>query len=165
MSGQFLHLKGFKELAQVLDTLPAKLQSNVMRGALRAGARIIADAAKANAPRVTGKYAASIGVSSRNKGGVVTASARTRDFRAIWLEFGTRPHTITAKNRKGLAVGGLFFQSVQHPGAKPKAHFIPAMDAHAGDAVVAAGRYMQERFTKAGIDAPDIDVGIDEETT
>jgi hypothetical protein len=69
---------------------------------------------------------------------------------------------ITAKNRKAVSVGGLFFQSVQHPGARPKAFMRPAADTQAQAALIAVGEYMKKRFTKAGLDTADITVEGDD---
>ena len=55
-----INIKGMAELKRALEQLPAKLEANVMRGAMRAGAKVIADAAKDNVHTVSGALAASI---------------------------------------------------------------------------------------------------------
>jgi len=47
-------LKGGPELLQLLDQLPKNLERNVIRGGLRAGAKVIQQQAKANVPVKTG---------------------------------------------------------------------------------------------------------------
>lgn len=174
------HVKGWSEIAKFLDTLPHKLQRNVARGSLTAGAKIIADAARSNAPvgapssegaKLYGGYAGALRdsirirrmritgprVTVRVSAGGKSAKSGADTFYATWAEYGTRPHTITAANRKGLSVGGLVFQSVVHPGARPHPFMRPALDTAAGAAVVAAGEYMRLKLaTKHGLDTADI---------
>ena len=50
-----LRLKGGPELLQLLDQLPKNLERNVIRGGLRAGAKVIQQQAKANVPVKTGQ--------------------------------------------------------------------------------------------------------------
>lgn len=115
--GSQFSVKGLSELQKFLDQLPAKLEANVMRGALRSGAKIIEAAAKANvsvsppANKTFGGYAGalrdSIRVSARiYGGGRVTASIKAGGknkktgadvFYAKWVEFGTRPHLISVQ--------------------------------------------------------------------
>ncbi len=108
-------IKGFKELQDFLSALPAKIEGNIMRAALRAGAKVIADDAKANAPvaapgsknkKIFGGYAGalrdSIRVSARMRGGTVTASVKAggtaksgaTTYYARMVEYGTAPHLI-----------------------------------------------------------------------
>ncbi len=114
-SSQF-SVKGLSELQKFLDQLPVKMEANIMRGALRAGAKIIEAAAKANAPvsppanKNFGGYAGalrdSIRTSVRIRRGKVTASVKAGGknkrtgadvFYASMVEFGTRPHLISVQ--------------------------------------------------------------------
>lgn len=157
-----VHVKGLSDLNRFLQELPVKLEKNVLRGALRAGAKTILPVAQGNIHPVSGELAASLKTRSNARGGLVTASVYTRVFYAKFVEYGTKPHTITAKNRKGLTVGGLFFQSVDHPGAKPRPFLRPALDAQATPAVVAAAEYMRLRLaTKHGLDTADIEIEVE----
>lgn len=157
---ELLDVKGGRELAAFLDQLPAKIQRNVMRGALRAGAAAILPAARSAIRSQDGVLADSLKTRTALRGGVATARVYTRAFYARFVEYGTRPHTITAKNRKGLSVGGLFFQSVDHPGARPRPFMRPALDQNAGAAVQAAAAYIKERLaTKHGLDTAGVEIG------
>lgn len=166
-----VHVKGLADLQKFLDQLPAKMEKNVVRGALRAAAKVVLPVAKANIHSVSGDLAASLKIRTGGRGGRVSALVYTRVFYAPMVEWGTRPHTITAKNRRGLSFGGLFFQSVHHPGISPygaksaigpHAFMRPALDTQAGAAVVAAGEYVKKRLaTKQGLDTADI--GIEEQ--
>jgi len=69
------------------------------------------------------------GASGRAGDLVITIFAGNDEaFYARWVEFGTRPHTITVKNAPTLSRGGVNFgTSVSHPGASTaNAFFFPA---------------------------------------
>lgn len=158
---ELTYVKGLAELQKFIDQLPVKMERNVVRGALRAGMAVVKPVAQANIHSVSGELAKGLKIGSRARGGVVTATLRTTGphaFVAKWVEYGTKPHTITAANRKGLSFGGAFFQSVNHPGiVSPKPFLRPALDSQAGAAVVAVGNYIKNRLaTKHGLDTADI---------
>lgn len=180
-----IHVTGLADLQKFLDQLPAKMERNVMRGALRSGAKVIEAQVKANVPvgapggrnkKIYGGYRGalrdSVRVTTRRKGGKVTASVKAGGkskktgadvYYAHMVEFGTAAHTITAKNRKGLSFGGLFFQSVQHPGARARPFMRPALDGQAQNAVVATAEYIKKRLaTKQGLDTSGIEISIGE---
>jgi HK97 gp10 family phage protein len=136
-----------------------------MRGALRAGAKVIEAEAKANVPVKSGVLRDSIRVSARLKGRTVTASikagGKTKSgdaFYAKFVEFGTAAHAIKGRNGGWLSFGGLFAKSIQHPGMQAKPFMRPALDAKASDAVVAVGNYIKKRLTKQGLNTQGIEV-------
>jgi HK97 gp10 family phage protein len=96
-------IKGLSALNKMLETLPGKLQTNIMRGALRAGARPIVLQARANIHSISYRLARSIRVSVSTRGGRVVArivSGGTKagiENRPIWVEFGTRPHLLMVR--------------------------------------------------------------------
>lgn len=164
-----IKVSGLSDLQRFLDQLPAKISANILRGALRSGAKVIANAAKSNVTSVSGELAKSIRVSTRTKklDGKVSASVKTGSkaaFYAHMTEFGTRPHVIKAKDKKVLKIGDrLAGKEVKHPGANPKPFMRPALDAQSGAAIVAAGEYIKKRLaTKHGLDTADIEIGIEE---
>lgn len=156
------HVKGLADLQAFMDQLEPKIERNVAQGALRAGMNVVKPVAQANIHSVSGLLAKGLKVSARARGGVVTATLKATGphaFIARWLEYGTRPHTITAANRKGLSIGGMFFQSVDHPGGSPHPFMRPALDTQAGKATVAVGEYIKQRLaTKHGLDTADIQI-------
>lgn len=158
-----VNVTGLSELSTFLDELPGKLQRNVMRGALRAGMKPVQADAKANAAHASGQMRDGLKISTSNKGGLVVASLKAtgpHGFLARFVEFGTAAHDISAKNGGALAFGGGAYQRVHHPGQKPRAFMRPALDAQAGNAVVAAAEYMKTRLaTKHGLDTADIEIG------
>lgn len=162
------HVKGLKELDALLKTLPAKMETNVLRGALRAGANAIKKEAAQNISSKSGALAKGLRVSARldRRAGKVTASVKAgkkMGHIARFVEFGTRPHEIKPKSRSSLFFAGVFGEIVQHPGAKPHPFMRPALDSRASEAVVAAGNYIKKRLAKKhGIDTPDIIIEVDE---
>lgn len=157
------NIKGLAQLKTFLDQLPAKLQKNVLRGALRAGAAVMLPVARQNIHSVSGRLAKSLKTGSRVQGDKVIGRLYTRDPVAHLVEYGTKAHTITAKNRKGLSVGGLFFQSVEHPGAQPKPFMRNAADMTYQAAAAAVAAYMKDRIeTKGGLDTSSVMLEGDE---
>jgi HK97 gp10 family phage protein len=162
-----INIKGLSELQTFLSQLPAKIEANVIRGALRAGAKPIRDAAKSAAPTgepsetnkqryrlYQGALRDSIRISGRidRRDGKITASIKAGGknrngadvFYANFIEYGTKPHG-------------------NHPGIQPRPFLRPAMDAQAGAAVVAVGEYIKKRLaTKHGLDTADIVIEVDE---
>ena len=154
-----INITGGKELAQFLQQLPVKLEKNIMRGALRAGARVIANEAKLNAPVQDGDLKASVRVSTNAKRGRVEAKAKAGGKKAWYaaiVEFGASPHIIKAKKAKMLkftARDGRKIEIAQvfHPGFVARPYLRPALDSKAGESVVATGNYIKQRLNAQGI--------------
>lgn len=159
-------LKGGKELQAFLDKLPAKIERNIMRSALRAGAKIIADEAKLNVPVRDGDLRNSIRVTTRARKGQVSASAKAGSKKAwYWrfVEFGTAAHTIKSSTGASLFFNGGAYKTVRHPGARARPFMRPAMDSRADDAIRAVGMKIKERLTQYGINnAPALDIDVSE---
>jgi len=157
-----VNVKGLDELQKFLDELPVKIERNIMRSALRAGMNVIKPIAAANIHVVSGTLAKSLKVGTRARGGKVTATLGTKVFYAKFVEYGTRPHTITARDG-ALRFGGGFYKSIEHPGiVRPRAFLRPALDTQAQAAVIAVGEQIKARLTKEGIDASGVLVEGDE---
>lgn len=156
-----VHVTGLKELAQFLDELPGKLQSNVMRGALRAGMKPVLVEAKAGAAYATGELRDGLKISTASKGGVVTGSIKAKGphgFLANFIEYGTganRTRPLLKPRRKWPA---------NRRGQPARPFMRPALDGQAEAAVIAAAEYMKERLaTKHGLDTADIAIEGDEQ--
>jgi len=163
---QFKNVKGFKELQKMLDTLPPRMEANIMRSALRSGAKVIMDEARANVPVADGDLRDSLRVSTRLRKGVVTATVKAGNRKAwYWrfVEFGTAAHTVSGKKGGFLSFGGIFKRSVHHPGAKAKPFMRPALDSKADAALKAVGQQIKRRLTRQGLNAADIEVEVDAE--
>jgi HK97 gp10 family phage protein len=160
---EFLNIKGGAELQKLLDQLPVKIEKNIMRSALRAGARVIANEAKAIVPVDDGDLKRSIRTGSSAKRGKVIAYVRAGgkkgSFYAHMVEFGTAAHLIVPKNRKSLSIGGQQVSAAHHPGAQAKPFMRPAFDNKANEAIVAVGEQIRRRLTAYGINhAPALEV-------
>lgn len=155
-----VQVSGLAELKKALEGLPAKIEGNVMRGALRAGANVFRDAARNAAPEDTGALRKSIRVASRRqkrRTGWVNIDVKAGNKEAWYanqIEFGTasfytghgksvgKPYIIRAKNadgeevslkgkRSALRFGNTFASSVTHPGIKPQPFMRPTFDSSA----------------------------------
>jgi len=159
------NVKGLAELQKFMDTLPPKLEANVMRSALRAGTKLIKESAVQNAPVKSGRLRDSIRITTRSRGGRVSAFVKAggkKAFYAKWIEFGTAAHDIVAKAGKNLFFGGIFAEKVRHPGSAPKPFLRPALDAQSSAAIAAAGNYIKSRLeTKHGIDTSSVEIEIE----
>lgn len=97
-------IKGLAELQRALDTLPARIEANIMRGALRAGAKVLAAEAKQNIHNISGNLALSVryGCKVSKVEGKVTAYVRAGGkgqpgWYAHMVEKGTAAHWIRVK--------------------------------------------------------------------
>jgi len=164
-----IHVKGFDQLAKAMDELPAKIEKNVMRGALRAAAKdatlpAVKAQLQANGSVKTGVLMVGLKVSTGGKGGVVLSKVKITGkhaFVAPWLEYGVAAHRIVASKDKSLFFGGLFAKSVDHPGFAPKPFMRPGLETSAPEALMKAGEYMKKRLAiKHGIDTADIEIEV-----
>lgn len=159
-----VEIKGLAELHKTLQELPAKIERNVLRGGLRAGAQVMEAEAERLCPEGLptldsvkrgariGELKRSIRVSMRaNKSGVVRAQLKAGN-KVAWyahlVEFGTARHWIKPKSRKSLFIAGLFKEAIDHPGARPKPFMRPAFDGKWRQAIDAMADYIRTRLPK-----------------
>lgn len=169
-------LSGAQELDRLLQTLPVKMEKNIMRAALRAGAAVFLTEVRNNIPSVSGELRKSARITTRLAKGQVTASVKVGNkkvYYASMVEFGTRPHVISVTDadrginrrtgrqvslttiNRSLRLGGtLVGPSVNHPGAKPHPYARPAADAAFAPAVAAITAKIRERLNAQGLDTP-----------
>lgn len=146
-----MHISGLAELDKLLKSLPAKIEGNIMRGAVRAGAKVMESRAKQLVPVDNGDLRNSIKVTTRSRRGKVTALVKAGDKKAFYagmVEFGTARHFIKPKNRKSLFFAGMAREVVDHPGSKPTPFMRPALDNSQQEAVNAAAAYIRARLAK-----------------
>ncbi len=154
---------GLAALQTALDTLPVKIEKNILRGAMRAGAKVqLAEARRAVPVETSGPHPgalrASLRITTSARNGVVKASVKAGGKKAFWaafVEFGTAAHLIKPKNGGSLLLGGNNVESVRHPGAKKHPFMRPALDNTFRPAVDAAADYIRRRLTKEGIETPE----------
>ena len=93
-----IRLKGGPELLRLLDELPKNLERNVIRGGLRAGAKVIQQQAKANVPVKTGQLKRAIGIGTRTEGAKLSSYVKLRgkgSYLGLFIEYGVAPHLIS----------------------------------------------------------------------
>ena len=153
---------GLAELQKFLDQLPVKLEKNILRGAMRAGAKEQLAEARLQVPiesggKHPGALRDSLRIKTSARRGVVKATVTAGSklaFYARFVEFGTAAHFIKPKARKSLFFAGIMAEVINHPGAKKRPFMRPALDLSAQKAVDAVGAYIRTRLTKEGIEVP-----------
>jgi HK97 gp10 family phage protein len=168
---------GLAELDAVLKALPAEIEGKIMAGALRAGQRVVQNAAKSNldaagavddgALRDTMRIAASR--RARRRGWVVLrliAGNRRKktDPLAVWyahmIEFGTasfyagtgrtvgKPYLIKPREGGALKLPGGLAESVTHPGIRPRKFLRRAFDDKSKASIEAIVEYLRRRIPR-----------------
>ncbi len=182
-----IRLKGGPELLRMLDELPKNLERNVIRGGLRAGAKVIQQQAKANVPVKTGQLKRAIGIGTRTEGARLSSYVKLRgkgSYLGPFIEYGVAPHLISVSDadkpvretrrgprkvgmgtinkmvkRGSLKIGENFIGPVvMHPGHAAKPFLRPALDQKAEEAVNAMGAYIAHRVQIGNLKAPTLEV-------
>ena len=102
-----IDIPGLSDLYKLMQDLPVKVEKNIMRGALRAGQKIMLNAVqeqlRANNSYHTGKLARSLKIRFKRKAekrGFVSSflsAGSAEAYYANWVEFGTAAHFISVK--------------------------------------------------------------------
>lgn len=161
-----LKVSGLANLHKQLQTLPVKIEANVMRGALRAAQNSVKAVAMAAVPVDRGALKSSIRVRPDRKAlkrGVVRADVVAGNASAWYahlIEFGTgshytgkgrsvrAPYTIKARKGAALSFGGQVREEVVHPGIAPQPFMQPAVKQMEGPAIDVFVKYVQNRLPK-----------------
>jgi HK97 gp10 family phage protein len=144
------NVKGLEEAFKALEQLPAKMEKNILRGAIRAAAKPVAEDARRRAPvlkdadprRVAGALAKSIRIRSVNfiqgmlRGGVAAGGG-----------------VKVGRGKKAVAADAFYARFVEKGTAKmsPRPFLRPAVDTKTPEAIDAATAYIRGR-----IDAGDL---------
>jgi HK97 gp10 family phage protein len=169
-------VEGLAELDAKLKTLSVKVETNILRGAVRAGQKVVLDKVRADVPTDSGALKKSVRLKADRKAlkrGVVRADVTAGDKTAWYahlIEFGTgsfyegtggksvrRPYVIKAKTssgaeastgakRRSLRIGGSFVSQVTHPGIRPQPFMRPAAESLQGPALDAFAAYVRKRL-------------------
>ena len=162
-------VRGKADLQRFLAQLPAELESKVLRGAARAGGKVILDEAKDRS--ISEDVDQALELRTKVETGRITVKVTVRKGwgRSIanWLEYGTDAHFITiaedqrrgmsvgrinATTKRSMIIGGRFVGDTGfHPGARPHPFLRPALDIKGAEAIAAAQRYINARVTPSGI--------------
>jgi HK97 gp10 family phage protein len=137
-------VEGLKELYDMLQQLPVKLEKNILRGAIRAGSKSVADEARRRAPvlsfpdprREMGALSKSVRVMSTGvrggvvKGGVVAGGKTT-----------------VGRGKSKVAADAFYAKFVEFGTAKMRAHpfMRPAVDTRTQQAIDATAAYIRDR--------------------
>lgn len=141
-----------KHMLEAMRAIDKKYCAKAMLSATVYAIKPVKDEIKRRVPVITGvlrksighrslnlKEKRSIGLDQTDLGLFVGPTRKAPDpkmikpvTRMLWVEEGTKPHTIVAKNRKALKMGYLFYKSVEHPGATPYKVLQPALNATSG---------------------------------
>jgi len=180
-----MKLKGGRELDAFLSAYPVKMQRNVMRGALRAGAKVIQKSAKQKVEKESGQTAKDIKIETDVRGGIPKARVKLKGPHAhvgYFLEHGVGQHLIartgakegrvavrkaaqgngTVKNRP-MKIGGDFVSGIlSHPGLRPHPFMRPALDEKQGEAIAAVGEYVRKRMQIDISTLPPLEIDEDE---
>ena len=170
-------IEGLSDLYKTLQTLPAKIEGNIMRGALRAAQGVIRKSAMSMAPVDDGHLKKSIKIKFRarsQKFGVIRMHLTAGDKNAYYahmIEFGTasfytgkgktvgKPYIIKAKDstgaelstgnkRRALKIGATMVNQVTHPGIRPRPFMRPAFDQSKDQALKVMADYIKTRIPK-----------------
>lgn len=150
-----VNVQGLSDLMKVMDGLPAMIQQNAMRGALRAGCNVIANEARLRAPVDTGQLKASIRVSVHIDNGVVKAFVKAGSRYKVYKIGGkgrvTKGAYKTAREDGGADYHSAFYAhwvefGTAKAGARP--FMRPALDVRKQDAVEAVAEYLRQRLPK-----------------
>ena len=148
------HVKGLDDLLRLMSEFPTRVKKNVMRGALRAGAVLIAEGARQRVPELTGQLKASIRVDSFiRKDGTPMAviKAGSRDTVYAIAKGGRK----TKAEYKSVNAGGKVTYHAAYYAAwvefgtskAPSRPFIrPAFDGQKEAAIQAIGDYLEKRL-------------------
>jgi len=156
-------INGLKELNKALQELPARIERNVMAGAIAAGTRVVLAETKAKAPdakiktRLTSKQ-------KKGRPGEIIREIYIKEkepydaFYAKFFEFGTAsyytgkgrtvggPYQIPKKRGHFVVNGQIIKGSFMHPGIKPQPFLRPALDLKSEEAIRTMAAYIRIRL-------------------
>ena len=150
MAKEFMRfdVAGMKELTDALRQLPTDVQKKLGKGMMQAGVDPILDEARRLVPVKRGDLKRSLRSKIKIDSKVSELDAHIYSGKGgahdHLVEFGTKPHVITAKKKKVLAravtgvtsrVWSVFGRTVHHPGARPQPFMRPAFDRKKNEAL------------------------------
>ena len=161
--------RGRSEVDAFFDAAPGKL-TNILRGAARAGANVVADEIKART--ISDDVRENVRIRTQKGDGQILVKIDVKPgwarSVATWLEYGTAPHFISvdASQRTGLGIrrinehakggslvinGQFVGSTVFHKGARAHPFMRVSLDHKEGEAIAAAQRYIDKRVSRGGI--------------
>ena len=95
---------------------------------LRQGAEMLRTEATNNAPVITGRLRGDITVFPQTSPAEISVGNTSLIDYAVYVYYGTKPHTIRPKKKKGLKTPYGIFKKVQHPGTKANPYLDDALE-------------------------------------
>jgi len=153
---KYVKLEGGDELIAELARMGVNVKKS-LRGAIRAGAKLVQAEADARAPSSRAGKKAALQVSSPKRDQV---EARVKPTRKRWylrfFETGTAPHEIAGRPLLAFeGEGGRFVRArrIKHPGMPARPWLRPALEAQSDAAVAAIGESLRAAVVEARITA------------
>ena len=156
MDGMTFELKGGPELLSLLEAMPARMATNVMRGAVLAGVNVMRDRARELCPEASGYtppghapgHLRTCIVTKRGRGDLNTVVAilgiTPAGFYGRFVEYGTAASPHSGRHRA-------------HHATKAEPFMRPAADEEAGAAAQAVIDYASGRVVEAAVGAGLVD--------
>ena len=161
--------RGGAAVRRYIAQLPAELERTVLRGAARAGGKVLVDGAKERS--ISSDDDDAIVMKRKSEPGritvIITVEKGWARSVANWLEYGTDAHFISvakeerggksvarinATDKRSMIIGGKFVgDTVFHPGAKPHPFLRPTLDIDGPKAVAEAQNFINAHVTPSGI--------------
>lgn len=161
------YVQGLAELDKLMKSLPTRMEVNILRGAVRAGQKVIEQKAESLVPVRKGELKKSIRVRANARAqrrGFVRADVVAGNSSAWYpglIEWGTgshysgpgnskrAPYQIKPVTREGaLYFGGTIRKAVTHPGIRPQPFMRPAAEQLDGPGLDAFVAYVRKRLPK-----------------
>jgi hypothetical protein len=173
-------VRGRAETRRYIEGLPAQIEAKLLRGAGRAGGKVLLDEMKRRSPADEITEALTLRTKSEPGRIVVKVSVKGQWPRSLatWAEYGTDPHFISVDDsqREGrtvrrindtetgsLLIGGKFVgKTVWHKGAKANPFMRTSLDLSASASRAAMQSYISARVTPSGIIGGDEPEGLSE---
>jgi hypothetical protein len=161
-------VKGRGSVERFIAGLPAQIEAKLLRGAARAGGKVLLDETKSSSPAAAVTEALTLRTSSEPGRIKVKVSVKGQWPRslAIWAEYGIDAHFISVDDsqREGMSVarfnetggslriGGNFVgKTVHHPGVDANPFMRPSLDRSEVAVRAEMQSYVNARVTRGGI--------------
>ena len=132
-----------RDLLKQLQRLDKITKAKIARKVLRSSSRPILNDAKMRVPVDTGTLKRSLRIRTKVNVRGASATVGSSTTYAHLVELGTKPHSMTRRNR-----GGTFKHRRNHPGAQPKPFLRPAFDSKQQEAVTKAREILAAEIRK-----------------
>jgi len=152
-----MELKGFEDIELALKSLPLKLKTSIVRGAIKKSATVVLKEIRKNAPQDSGAMATRFKLKKlkAKKDNKIFYTIVNLDYGhiATFLEYGTYAKRDIPLNKKTKYSGKRAVRRnkiiAKGLGIDPKPFMRPALDAKSGEAFQESKKYVVKRLKKA----------------